>query len=299
MQEILNRFYNYIGAVQRYSENTKQSYQNDIDGFASFLSVTYQIKSPHHITHFHIRTWIVRLMDNKLSTRSINRKISSLHTFFKYLRRFEGLDADPMVKVVRPKIAKRLPISVPKSDESITRLLEQRSAGDYDVALTEIIIIMLYGTGLRRSELIGLKEADVDRVRKVIRVIGKGRKERFVPIGESLLKKLDEYIELKHQAIKTISSDLVFLTNSGKPLYPKMVYNIVNRYLKTIPNLERRSPHILRHTFATHLSDSGADINAIKMLLGHSSLAATQVYMHSAPNRLKSIYKNAHPRAEE
>jgi len=299
MQDVLKRFYDYIVSVERYSDNTKQSYQNDLDGFASFLYITYQLQSWHDITHFHIRSWIVSLMDTGHSVRTIHRKISSLSTFFKYLRRFEGLANDPLKKIVRPKSMKRLPVSVPSNELMEHSPLEEADSDDYRANLEAMVVLMLYSAGLRRSELIQLREEDIDRQRMVLKVVGKGKKERFVPIKADLLKKIDDFIELKNKTINVVGKGPIFLTTSGKPMYPKLVYNIVNRYLKNIPNLERRSPHILRHSFATHLSDAGADINAIKMLLGHSSLAATEVYMHNAPQRLKSVYLKAHPRSEE
>ncbi len=297
MQDIIKRFYNYIVAIQRYSDNTKQSYQNDVDSFASFLSITYQIHSIHEITHFHIRSWIVQQMEAGLTVRSINRKISALSTFFKYLKRFEGLNTDPLKKIVRPKASKRLPITVPKNDIMHPILQEVDSSGSYQQVMEEMLIMLLYCTGMRRSEIINLKESDLDRDRMVIRILGKGKKERYIPVNTTLVEKMESFINFKHQNINEITNEYFFLTESGKPLYPKMVYIIVNRFLNTIPNLERRSPHILRHTFATHLVDAGADINAVKMLLGHSSLAATQVYMHSSAERLKSVYQNAHPRS--
>lgn len=298
MQNEIERFYGYIASVERYSENTKQSYQNDIDGFAFFISATYQITSIHEITHFHIRSWIVSLMDNHHSSRTVHRKISALNTFFRYLRRFEGLKADPMKKIVRPKSQKKLPVSIPKEDLLIGSGTTEPVPDSYRSVMEDLIVTLLYSAGLRRAELIGLAEQDIDRNRMLLKIRGKGKKERLVPLGKELLIKIDDFIRLKYLTVKDITSDQVFLTESGKPVYPKMVYNIVNRYLKNVPNLERKSPHILRHSFATHLSDAGADINAVKMLLGHSSLAATQVYMHNAPNRLKAIYTRAHPRSE-
>jgi len=299
MQKESKRFYEYIVSVERYSENTKQSYQNDIDSFASFILISYEITDPTLITHFHIRSWIVSLMESKCSTRTIHRKISALSTFFKFLRKFEGLEKDPMKKIVRPKTQKRLPIVVPENDLTQTLRLKAGTENEYSAVMSNLMVNLLYSAGLRRSELISLLEKDIDRDRMLIKVTGKGKKERFVPINEQILKMMDHYIDVKRLILKQGSDNFLFLTIHGKPVYPKLVYNIVNGHLKSIPNLERKSPHILRHTFATHLSDSGADINAIKMLLGHSSLAATQVYMHNAPHRLKAVYNKSHPRADK
>lgn len=299
MQDEIKRFYSYIGSVERYSINTRQSYQNDIDGFASFILVTYQIKSPAEITHFHIRSWIVALMEQKCSSRTIHRKISALSTLFKYLRRFEGLTLDPMVKIVRPKSSKRLPVFIPEEALNEVNSVEDHSESTYQQIMGHLMINILYSTGLRRSELIGIKNSDIDTSRMLIKVLGKGKKERYVPVNDALVQEIKIFSELRDLKFENNEDNLLFLTLQGKPVYPKLVYNIVRTFLTTIPNLERKSPHILRHSFATHLSDAGADINAIKMLLGHSSLAATQVYMHNAPQRLKSVYLKAHPRAEK
>ena len=299
MQNEISRFYEYIASVERYSDNTKQSYQNDIDGFAFFILKTYEISEISHISHFHIRSWIVSLMDAKSSTRTVHRKISSLSTFFKYLRKMEGLKADPMKKIVRPKSQKRLPIVIPEGDLSKNLSLNPVKEDDYIEVMSFLMMNLLYSAGLRRSELIGLEENDIDRDRMLIKVIGKGKKERFVPISHDIVNMIDNFRRVKLLTFKHQDFNLLFLTVHGKPVYPKLVYNIVNGQLKSIPNLERKSPHILRHSFATHLSDAGADINAIKMLLGHSSLAATQVYMHNAPHRLKAVYNKSHPRADK
>lgn len=300
MQKETERFYQYITTVERYSENTKQSYQNDVDSFAFFILTTYQINQPSEISHFHIRSWIVSLMEAKCSTRTVNRKISSLSTFFKYLRKFELLEKDPMKKIVRPRTQKRLPITIPEVDLSGLDI-ESKNEDEfsYYYLMNKLFIDLMYGSGLRRSELIGLRENDVDKDRLLMKIIGKGKKERFVPIHGDTVSVIEVFLKVKSLTIKEPQSDLLFLTIKGKPVYPKMVYNIVTSYLNKLPNLERKSPHILRHSFATHLSDAGADINAIKMLLGHSSLAATQVYMHNAPHRLKAVYAKSHPRADK
>lgn len=299
MQKELERFYSYISSVERYSQNTRQSYQNDIDGFTSFILMTYQINNLSQVTHFHIRSWIVALMEIKSSTPTIHRKISSLSTFYKYMRRFEGLEFDPMAKVIRPKSKKRLPVSVPKESLNTDQILGSADTDNYTIAMGRLMILYFYTTGIRRSELINITESDIDVSRMILKVRGKGKKERFVPISNDLVNETEKFKLLKNKSLQIIEENLLFLTQHGKPVYPKLVYNVVNGFLKTIPNLERKSPHILRHSFATHLSDAGADINAIKMLLGHSSLASTQVYMHNAPQRLKSIYSKAHPRADK
>lgn len=298
MQITVERFYNYIGSIDRYSEHTRQSYLNDLDSFAAFLAITYQINDIRSVSHIHVRAWIVSLMDQKLSTRSINRKISALSTFFKYCRRFNEVAGDPMKKVVRPKQQKRLPVAVPKVGmEGLGLDDETTEDTPYKEALTSLIIKMLYSTGLRRAELIGLRDTDIDTSRQVLKVFGKGKKERLVPVNRDLLQEISMYQKIRNNRFPESDNNFLLLTQNGKPLYPKLVYNIVRSVLSHVPNLERKSPHILRHTFATHLSNAGADINAIKMLLGHASLSATQVYMHNAPNRLKAIYEQAHPRS--
>ncbi|HQW56636.1 MAG TPA: tyrosine-type recombinase/integrase [Saprospiraceae bacterium] len=296
----VHNFKDYLAAVERYSPHTVTNYISDLSSFVDFIKITYQLQSLDELNTFHTRAWIVSLMEAKLSARSLNRKISSLSAFFKYCRKLGLIQIDLMAKVKRLRQPKRLPAYV--NEKKMAEILLSKKMEvepNYERLLHHLIISLLYNCGLRRAELISLQSEDIDYARQVIKIMGKGRKERLVPVSSDLLQELKSYSELKEQWIETLESGYFLLRRNGKPLYPKMVYNVVRNALSVIPELDKRSPHILRHSFATHLSDNGADINAIKMLLGHANLAATQIYMHNAPARLKNIYKQAHPRSGE
>ncbi|HET8963170.1 MAG TPA: tyrosine-type recombinase/integrase [Chitinophagales bacterium] len=297
--DCITKFTQYLSGVERYSEHTIINYSSDLEAFHSFLVITYGEHRTENIQSLHTRTWVVSLLENKLSHRSLNRKITSLNSFFKYCRKMGFIAIDPMTKVKRFRQPKRLPAYVPESNmDSILSPVSGQEVTSYDELLLQTILTVFYACGLRRSELIALKDSDVDYSRQLLHVFGKGKKERLVPMPPDLIENIKEYQNCRDNEITRID-DTLFLRKNGKSLYPKLVYNLVSRTLSGIPNLEKHNPHLLRHTFATHLSDAGADINAIKMLLGHANLAATQVYMHNSPGRLKQIYKDAHPRAKD
>lgn len=299
LSTVIGQFDAYIGAVERYSEHTRINYMADLRAFTTFLQITYQLAGLEEVRPLHTRSWIVSLMEQKLSHRSLNRKISSLAAFFKYCRKLGMISVDPMSKVKRFKQPKRLPVAAP--EQALNQLLskDKGTAPEYNETLAQVVLELLYSCGLRRAELIALQDEDIDPARKVIKVLGKGRKERLIPLNEGLYKTIEVYRQLRDRNIPEPSCTNLLVRANGQALYPKLVYNIVRSSLSDIPDLNRRSPHILRHSFATHLSEAGADINAIKMLLGHANLSATQVYMHNAPGRLKKIYKDAHPRSGE
>ena len=243
----------------------------------------------------HVRAWMVALLDKGLTERTINRKFSALKSFFKFLKRSGALVQDPMKKVVAPKVRKRLPSFL---RESQTSLLFGKVAfpEGFEGVRDRLVLELLYQTGLRRSELIRLKDEDVDRSASWIKVKGKGGKTRLMPVSGALLQLIDHYkvILSKMEFEKT---QVLLVTNNGAKMYPKFVYNLVRRYLGQVTTSDKKSPHVLRHTFATHLANNGADLNAIKELLGHSSLAATQVYTHNTIEKLKAVYQQAHPKA--
>lgn len=299
LRHAIDQFGDYIHAVERYADHTRINYISDLKAFVDFLLINYQIDEITKVQSLHTRSWIVSLMEQKLSHRSLNRKISSLSAFFKYCRKFGLTIENPMTKVKRFKQAKRLPVVVQEKDMSIILSKDDIDGGGYEQALGNMILSLLYGCGLRRAELIGLQSKDIDHARKIIKVLGKGRKERLIPVSDSLLDEIAEFEKLKNSILGEKVNNYLLVRENGQPLYPKRVYNLVKKKLLEVPDLSRRSPHILRHSFATHLSDAGADINAIKMLLGHANLSATQVYMHNSPGRLKAIYKKAHPRGEK
>lgn len=289
----IDNFLKYLKHEKRYSAHTILSYQNDLSQFQKFLSDTYEINKAREITHFHIRSWMVSLMEEGISTRSINRKISSLKSWFKYLLKREQVDANPTLKIQSPKVSKKLPVYVEQTN--IRDLFEKVPfEDDFPGQRDKLILELLYCTGVRLSELINLEEDQLDLNKGEIKVLGKGNKERIIPIDRKLIASLQNYITLKQT--EHVGSHL-FITNTGKKVYPKFVYRLVNRFLSMVTTVDKKSPHTLRHTFATHLLDSGADLNAVKELLGHASLAATQVYTHNNIEKLKDIYKNAHPKA--
>ena len=297
MKEDLEDFLEYMGVIKKRSQHTVISYRNDILSFISYVSVQYEIEEISAANHLMIRSWIVELKAEGVSNVSVNRKISALKSFYKYLRRKELVDKNPMAKVQSMKKPKRLPSFVPekKMEYLMESSLVEKS---FSELRNELIIELLYLTGIRRSELQKLTFSDVNPARLEIKVIGKGNKERRCPISNSYIKKLDAYKESLLEEFGTLGHDFVFVTDKGKKIYPKLIFNIVTKKLKSINASEKTGPHVLRHTFATHLFSNGAELNSVKELLGHASLAATQVYTHNSIERLKKEYKRAHPLGE-
>jgi integrase/recombinase XerC len=291
------RFLDYLRYEKRFSPHTLTAYESDLGQFVEFLQKTYELSDPAEIRHTHIRSWMVDLMGRGNVPRSINRKLSCLKSFFKFLRRQGDLTTNPMLKVIPPKTGKRLPVFVP--EKSMSLLFEQVDFGEGHAGLRDRLVMeVLYCTGVRQSELIGLKSADVDFSTNNIKVYGKGGKERLIPIARHLAELAARYIELRQAFYPGNDVANLILNDKGKPLTSGFVYNMVKRYLSIVTTVEKRSPHVLRHSFATHLSNGGADLNAIKELLGHSSLASTQVYTHNSIEKLKKVYHQAHPKAE-
>ncbi len=268
----------------------------DLEQFDQFCTHQYDELSPSALTHHHIRSWVVALLDEGLVTVSVRRKLSSLSHFMKWMRKNDRLDHNPMLKVHLPKIPARLPKSLPESAiRQLWNSLEMRGEEASGDLRDKAMLALLYGSGLRRSELIALRWTDVDMDRGVIRVLGKGNKYRQVPLHQkavSLLNMLKEYYIFEKE---WVGFEHVILTDKGQPCYPKFVYNRVTEMLSTVTTADKKSPHILRHSMATHLMDHGAELNAVKELLGHSSLAATQIYTHNSITRLKDVYQQAHP----
>lgn len=297
---LIDRFLRYLQLEKRYSPNTLSAYKADLEQFATYLSEQYEETTLEQAQPIHIRSWLVVLMDeeHQLSARSINRKLSSLNTYYKFLRKNKAVEANPVAKVVPPKTKKRLPDFV--SSEKMDDLLSwEQPPADFKEARNRIIVELLYASGMRRAELIGLKVGDLDMENNRLKVLGKGNKERIIPFGQNLNQALNDYLIWRTEFVEDegVAELNLLLTDSGKPLYPKFVYNVVHDWLTTITTLKKRSPHVLRHTFATHLLMNGADLNAIKELLGHASLSATQVYTHNNIEQLKTIYRQAHPKA--
>jgi len=291
-------FIKYLQLEKRFSPHTVVAYKNDLDQFFAYTEETYSLTSITEVRHFHIRAWVVELMQNKITPRSINRKLSTLKTYFKFLKKRKQVEDNPMLKVIAPKVGKRLPVVV-KAIE-LSELFEKINFGEgYDAVRDEMVMELLYATGMRRSELINLTPNDIDFFNRHIKVLGKGNKERLIPFAKPLADRLNNYISVREDEFGLDATAPLFVTGKGKKLYPKLVYNLVKKYLSQVTTVEQRSPHVLRHSFATHLSDNGADLNAIKELLGHSSLAATQVYTHNSIEKLKKAYLQAHPKAKK
>ncbi|HET7116410.1 MAG TPA: tyrosine-type recombinase/integrase [Hanamia sp.] len=292
----IQEFINYLTFQKRYSKNTIISYQNDLDSFFKFISLEYKVNNVKEITPPLVRTWLASLKENKASSKTINRKISSLKSFFKYQLKMNNILVSPLAVIVSLKVNRRLPSFIDKNDIQI--LLNNDYFPDSFKGRTDYLIFeILYQTGIRRNELIYLKERHIDKHSGTIKVLGKGNKERIIPINNELVKIINEYISEKRIQFPELTDSYLLINKRGKPLYPKYVYNIVESYLSKVSTNQRKSPHILRHSFATHLTNNGAQINAIKELLGHSSLAATQIYTHNTIEKLKEVHKLAHPKS--
>jgi len=293
---LLKSFITYLTHEKRYSPHTITSYQTDLDQFEEYIANTFEISFPE-VKHTHIRSYMVDLMEKQTSESSINRKVSALRSLYKFLLREEKVEHNPTVLIKAPKIPKRLPVFV--DSQKMNNLLDAEQYFDNSFASIRdhLVIELLFGTGMRLAELIQLKDIDVDMYSGTIKVLGKRNKERIMPINKQLTNQVGNYIEQKK--LQNFSNNLLNLivTNTGKPAYPKLIYRIVTLYLNHISTNDKKSPHVLRHSYATTLLNAGADLNAIKELLGHASLAATQVYTHNSIERLKTIYKQAHPKA--
>ncbi|WP_316850895.1 tyrosine-type recombinase/integrase [Pedobacter agri] len=293
---LLKSFITYLTHEKRYSPHTITSYQTDLDQFEEYIANTFEISFPE-VKHTHIRSYMVDLMEKQTSESSINRKVSALRSLYKFLLREEKVEHNPTVLIKAPKIPKRLPVFV--DSQKMNNLLDAEQYFDNSFASIRdhLVIELLFGTGMRLAELIQLKDIDVDMYSGTIKVLGKRNKERIIPINKQLTNQVGNYIEQKK--LQNFSNNLLNLivTNTGKPAYPKLIYRIVTLYLNHISTNDKKSPHVLRHSYATTLLNAGADLNAIKELLGHASLAATQVYTHNSIERLKTIYKQAHPKA--
>ena len=295
---MLKKFLLYLQYEKRLSANTIVAYQKDILDCLGFLQSTYQITDPQEVKSNYVRSWVVELMRvHRLSPRSVNRKISALKTYFKFLLREGTIDHNPMTGVLAPKLGKRLPHVIDKKDiQALLAMFED--AQSFEEHRNRLVLAMLYGTGMRRAELLHLKDSDIDFEKGRLKVLGKGNKERLIPIGSQLLDIIKAYKIARDDQFEGIATEALIVTDRGKKAYPRMIYNIVNQYLSLVSTSDKKSPHILRHSFATHLSDNGAELNSIKTLLGHANLSATQIYTHNSVEKLKKVYQQAHPKAK-
>lgn len=285
-------FLTYLEANKRYSLHTIKSYSQDLSQFEAYLSSDFEVSNLMEVNLDMIRSFVIYLTESKHKPRTIHRKISCLKSFYKYYVQQGIISVNPVLRVRLPKIPKRLAVFVDES--SMQAICEQDGRDDYDYVLKSLILEMLYATGMRKSELIFLKQKDVDLGTRKLKVLGKGSKERVIPILKELAEKIRFYLNLRKELP---TSDYFFINLNGKRISQSFVYSVVTRYLGEYTTLSKKSPHVLRHTFATHLLDRGADLSAVKDLLGHSSLASTQIYTHTSIQKLKKSYTNAHPRA--
>ena len=287
-------FLSYLRFEKRYSPHTVASYDNDLKQYYLFCEQAGSTSIVPESTM--IRLWIVSMLEKDVTPRSVNRKLSTLKTFSRFLIRQGIITVNPLNKVLKPKISKRIPAFV--DEDKLNEFLDNYEFGeDYGGKRNQLIIELLYQTGMRRSELTGLKMSSVNFEESHLRVLGKRNKERLIPINNDLSRRLKEYLSLRKEFFPMATNEFLLLTSKAQPVYPKMVYRIITDFLQLVTTLEKKSPHVLRHSFATHLLNRGADLNAIKELLGHANLSATQVYTHNSFEKLKDIYKQAHPRA--
>ncbi len=292
----LELFLNYLKYEKRYSIHTITAYANDLDQFILFGKILVEDFCVEKVDHHLIRQWIVSLIENGILPVSVNRKIATLKTFFKFLMREGVIEKIPTDRVVMPKTGKKLPVFV--QEKEMNRLLDERLlfTDDFEGRRDKAVISLFYGTGIRLSELVGIRLSDINTEAKIVKVNGKRNKERLVPFPTEISTVLKEYTSQRNQLFPD-AGNFLFLTGNGEPAYDKLIYRIVKRHLALVTTVDKKSPHILRHSYATHLLNRGADLNAIKELLGHANLAATQIYTHTTFEQLKKVYKQAHPRA--
>lgn len=291
----IDSFFDYLTYEKKYSAHTITSYKNDISQFFAFINPQEEPLTVSEVNYQQIRSWVASLIKDKITARSVNRKLSSLKSFFKYLQRQQIIKNNPMAKISGPKTPKRLPVFVDEhqmEDLFSDVNFEEGFNGQRD----RLVLDLFYQTGIRRSELTHLKEVDLDLFNSTIKVLGKRNKERIIPISLALKRNLESYLQVKQEL--NLSNPMLLVSEKGHTLSEQAVYNSVKKYLSQVTTIQKKSPHVLRHTFATHLLNNGADINAVKDLLGHANLSATQVYTHNTIEKLKKSYKQAHPRGD-
>lgn len=289
-------FLKYLRFEKRVSPHTTTAYENDLRQFQDFINENFSGETIDQANYGLVRSWIVQLVESDLSPTSVNRKIASLRAFYKFLLREEHIVKDPMMKIKPLKTSKRLPTFV-KEPDMVKVLDNLEFENTLEGWRDKLVLELFYATGIRLSELINLKETQIDLRSRTIKVLGKRNKERVIPFGAGLVSIIENYRSVRNRDVELKGHGLLFVTNSGEPCYPQMIYRTVRRYLDHYTTTDKRSPHVLRHTYATHLLNKGAEINAVKELLGHTSLAATQVYTHNSLDKLKKVFEQAHPKA--
>jgi len=287
-------FIEYLSFEKKYSPHTTRAYQDDLNSFQAFCNVTFENQQLIDVNYSQIRSWIVEMVGQNISNRTINRKISSLKTFYKFLIKTKQLEESPLLKHQALKVSKR--VQVPFSEKEINEVINKLDGNDdFESVRNKLIVELLYSTGMRRAELIEIKIGAIDFSNAMLKVLGKRNKERYIPLLKSVQQTLKIYIE-KREGIPS-DNDYLFITKKGNKIYPNFVYRIINDYFSSVSSKVKKSPHVMRHSFATHLLNEGADLNSVKELLGHSSLASTQIYTHSSLSELKKVYNQAHPRS--
>ncbi|CAA0258785.1 Tyrosine recombinase XerC [Tenacibaculum maritimum] len=293
---LIEAFLEYVSYEKNYSKHTVLAYRKDLIAFRDFCIIEYEQEELKEIHYGQIRKWIVAMVSQKISNRSINRKISALKSFYKFLQKIEEIEINPLAKHKALKTEKK--IQIPFTKEEVNQVIDNISKEESFVGTRDRLIVeLLYSTGMRRIELVNLKETDVDIYSKTIKVMGKRNKERIIPLLPSVFETLKKYRKLKNKIAIKINDLLI--TEKGNKIYETLVYRVINTYFSSVSSKVKKSPHILRHSFATHLLNQGADLNSVKELLGHSSLASTQVYTHNNLSQLKKVYNMAHPRSDQ
>ena len=288
-------FIDYLSLEKKYSKHTVIAYQKDLESFQEFNQEKFEKKNIDDANYSQIRSWIIHLVDSGITNRSINRKISSLNSFYKFLLKVESIKVNPLLKHKALKTSKK--VQIPFSEKEISTVLGNFNFDDsFEGVRDKLIIELFYSTGIRRVELVQLKMIDVNVSNKTLKVLGKRNKERYLPLLDSVITTIKKYLNSRKTLEIINDNDILFLTKKGDKIYETLVYRVINEYFSNVSTKVKKSPHILRHSFATHLLNQGANLNAVKELLGHSSLAATQVYTHNSIAELKKVYAKSHPR---
>ncbi|WP_138433096.1 tyrosine-type recombinase/integrase [Winogradskyella algicola] len=291
----LKAFSEYLALEKNYSKHTVLAYLRDLEVFQEFLDKNHDSEPIEKVDYSEIRQWIVELVNSGISNRTINRKVSSLNSYYKFLQKSQQIETNPLRKHKALKVGKK--VQLPFSEQELKKVLENSiEVVDFESARNQLIIELFYATGIRRIELVNMKLSDIDMGKKQIKVLGKRNKERYVPLLSSLVKSFDTYLKYRISLPEVADKEYLFLTKKGVKIYEMLVYRIINKYFSIASSKAKCSPHVLRHSFATHLLNEGADLNAVKELLGHTSLAATQVYTHNSISELKKVYAKTHPR---
>lgn len=290
----IQKFIDYLLLEKKYSQNTVVAYKNDIEAFQLFLTQEFSDSNISKANYSQIRTWVVQLVDSKISNRTINRKVSSLNSYYKFLLKTKSIEINPLVKHKALKVSKK--IQIPFSETEVNSVLNSIDTNTFEGLRDKLIVELFYSTGIRRIELVQLQLKDIDLSQGLIKVLGKRNKERFIPLLPTVMDTIEAYLSKRLKLVTITNPSVFFLTKKGTKVYEMLVYRVITSYFDNISTKVKKSPHILRHSFATHLLNNGADLNAVKDLLGHSSLAATQVYTHNNVSELKKVYEKSHPR---